>query len=113
MEKTELEKHIDVEAALGRLGGNRKLLDTLLKKFANETYFDQLKNEITAKDYATAAKTAHTIKGVASNLSMTGLYNLIVVLEQQLKSGACEEGTFKETETVYLETIAAINQSAK
>ena len=110
MEKIALDKLLDADAALGRLGGNRKLLDTLLKKFARETYLDQLKNEIAAQDFGAAAKTAHTIKGVSSNLSMTGLYNLIVVLEQQLKNDGYEEETLKDTEAVYTETLSAINQ---
>ena len=112
MENAPLEKYIDVESALGRLAGNRKLLDTLLKKFANESFLEQLNNEVAAKDFAAAAKTAHTIKGVASNLSMTGLHGLIVELEQQLKNNSCDEGTFNSTVTVYTETVAAINQSA-
>jgi len=111
MANVALEKHIDIEAALGRLGGNRKLLDTLLKKFANETYLDRMKNEIAAQDFDAAAKTAHIIKGVASNLSMTSLHSLIVDLEQQLKKNNYEEGTLVNTETVYTETVSAINQT--
>ena len=112
MENISLEKYVDIEAALGRLAGNRKLLDSLLNKFASGPSFDNLKNEIAAKDYAAAASTAHAIKGMAGNLSMTGLYALIVELEQQLKNNSCDEETYNKTITVYEETLAAINQSA-
>ena len=111
METIDLEKHVDVEAALSRLGGNRKLLNTLLKKFANESYLDQMKNEIADQNFDAAAKTAHLIKGVTSNLSITGLYNHIVLLEQQLKNNSCEEGTLKDTENLYVEAVSAINRS--
>jgi len=105
------ENIIDIESALKRVGGNRKLLDNLLKKFTNEPFLDHLKNEIAAKDYATAAKTAHSIKGVAANLSLTSLHSIIVVLEQQLKNGSCEEVTFADTQESYMATISAINEA--
>jgi HPt (histidine-containing phosphotransfer) domain-containing protein len=101
---------IDTDSALKRVGGNRKLLTTLLKRFTSETFLEQLKSEVAAKDYATAAKTAHGIKGVAANLSLTGLYSAVVTLEQQLKNGLCEEKAFADTEQAYSTTISEINQ---
>jgi len=106
-----LEDNIDFESALKRVGGNRRLLETLMKKFANDSYFEQLKREIAAKDFAAAAKTAHGIKGVTANLSLNELCSVVTQLEQQLKNGIYEEKTLIEAEKTYQAVVLAINQS--
>lgn len=108
--KEQTTQYVDVEAALKRIRDNRKILSSLLQSFAKNTYLEQLQKEIEANDLASAAKTAHAIKGVAANLSLIPLYNLTILLETELKSEYYGQDTFLEFKTVYEKTISSINQ---
>jgi two-component system, sensor histidine kinase and response regulator len=64
---------IDVEAALARIGGNKSLYRKLLIEFGKKysTVTEEIKNLIGRNDFAAAERAAHTLNGIAGNLSVT------------------------------------------
>ena len=86
---------INVKEALLRLGGNRKLFITIVKEVAkdfgncvNEIH-DALKND--QKDVA--HRQAHSLKGVAGNISAMYLQTAATEIETAIKSGMVENMT--------------------
>lgn len=66
---------IDIRSGLNRANGNRKLYAKLLLDFANQyaSIRDEIKSAIDHGDLKTAELMAHTIKGVAGNISALGI----------------------------------------
>ncbi|MBF0573755.1 MAG: response regulator, partial [Desulfamplus sp.] len=69
---------IDIQSALKRLRGNRRLLKEILidfgQKYASMT--QEIKREIEKGDLTTAERMAHTVKGLAGNISADELYKV-------------------------------------
>jgi CheY-like chemotaxis protein/HPt (histidine-containing phosphotransfer) domain-containing protein len=74
---------IDVEGALKRVAGNKRLLRSLLEQFAckQQDAAVQISAALQAGDRTVATRIAHTVKGVAANLGITAV---------QLKAEAVE-----------------------
>ena len=102
------EKLIDVDGALGRFGGNATIFKMLLKKFAASTYYNDLVEAIAAGDLVSAEHAAHTIKGTAGNLSLTPLFEIATLLDQQLKVQTDYIEPFEQLRVIYSETITEI-----
>jgi signal transduction histidine kinase/DNA-binding response OmpR family regulator len=80
---------VDIKSALGRVGGNKKLLLKLLGRFI-ETQSDVVERIQMALDtfnMEVATREAHTIKGLAGNIGATFLYTCAENLEKILKNG--------------------------
>jgi len=84
---------IDVQSALKRLGGNRKLLKKLLKTFAanNEDVVDQIRQALDADDIGEAQQRAHALKGVSGNISAVDLHRAATKLDRALKKNERED----------------------
>ncbi len=84
---------IDLEAGLKRVSGNRalyyELLGKFLRNFSDTT--DRIRKALDAGDTALAQHLAHTIKGVAGNISAQPLQKTAGELELMLKEGAFEQ----------------------
>jgi CheY-like chemotaxis protein len=76
---------VNVFAGLGRIGGNRGVFESILKKFPSDKNFETLSAAILSEDYGAAANAAHAFKGIAANLSMEPLAQTVSQLEQALK----------------------------
>ena len=76
---------IDVTSALRRIGGNKKLFKQLLLDFRknHNNIIEEIKELINKQDYSTAERVAHTVKGIAGNLSAT----LVQFAGQKLEQG--------------------------
>lgn len=85
---SEYAKYINVDDALGRLGGNQTLYKSLLTRFAENNYMDKLRADVEAQDVAEAEKTAHLIKGVTSNLSLIAVADEAAEMVSLLRAGA-------------------------
>lgn len=105
-----LEKYVDLEDALNRIRGNRKLYKILLQSFLNDPRIDELVGNIERGDLAAAAKDAHTIKGASANLSLTGLNEAVTVLELQLKAGGYHKESLESCLDSFGETRNAIEE---
>jgi HPt (histidine-containing phosphotransfer) domain-containing protein len=79
--------YIDLESGLKRVGGSEALFKKLLGKFVDGNYQDQLEALIAEGKTEEATAMAHTIKGVAANLSLMEVNALALQIEQGLKNG--------------------------
>lgn len=88
---------MDLKELYDQIGGNyqetisRLPSEPMVKKFvlkypADPTYA-QLQAAIAQKDWETAFRAAHTLKGVAQNLGFDRLYTAVFALTEQLRGG--------------------------
>jgi two-component system sensor histidine kinase/response regulator len=89
---------LDAADGLRRVAGNRKLYLKLLRQFVDQQADTpaQLAEQLQAGDLATAERTAHTVKGIAANLSIT---------EVQKSVGALEKAIREHSEPAHLEEL--------
>ena len=81
---------LDLVGALARMGGSKKLLLKLINRFV-ETQSEvivRIKTAVENNDAETAAREAHTVKGLAGNIGDTAMVNSAEVVETLLKQGA-------------------------
>ena len=84
---------INLTAVLARLTGNRKLLLRLLRNFRREWSGtpEILRAALTAGNLEQVRLTAHTLRGVAANLAVTGVAAAADALDQALKQKKRDE----------------------
>ena len=102
--------YVDFEGGVKRVMNNAKLYTRLLAKFKNDTKLDDLDAALAAGDLETAQAQAHTIKGVAANLSLTELFNQCLELETQIKAKAVDPNQAEKVRTVLAVTMAEIDK---
>jgi HPt (histidine-containing phosphotransfer) domain-containing protein len=86
----DFDEYIDIESGLKRVAGSAKIYVKILNSFLATEELDKLTANLAAGDVEAAATTAHGIKGMSGNLSLTKLYNETVAFEAKLKQGAYE-----------------------
>ncbi len=83
-----LERHgIDYAGAIERFGGNAALYERLACKYVNDPHFESLAAALRQGDAETAYHEAHSLKGVAGNLSFADLYQAASALSDVLHDG--------------------------
>ena len=98
---------INVNDAMARLNNNKRLYIMLLKKFDGKSMLDDLLTKIRSGDLAAAEASAHTLKGVAANLSLTDLRFKAEEIDNKLKAGDINADT-AEIELSALQTAEAV-----
>lgn len=81
---------IDYNDAMERMGGNLDLYEKLAMKYLDDSNYASLVAAMDAADYDEAYKAAHSLKGVAGNLSFNKLYELAGTA-----SGALYQGEYQ------------------
>jgi HPt (histidine-containing phosphotransfer) domain-containing protein len=104
---------IDTASALKRTGGNPKRYESLLRKFAwtSGGGVQEIRTALVTGDTATAARTAHSLKGSAANLGATTLAEVAAKAETALTTGTGVDHSLTDLAASLESTIAAI-QSA-
>jgi len=102
--------YIDFADGVKRVVNNTKLYIRLLSKFRSENKLDNLEAAIAAGDMEKARNEAHTIKGVAANLSLTELYKQSLALETQIKGGAADPAQLDTVKTAFAKTLQEIDR---
>lgn len=90
MEATEAIKNapvIDYVDAMDRFGDNDALYKRLAGKFTTDTHFAELEEALACNDIDAAYRAAHSLKGVAGNLSFAQLYQLSSIVSKALETG--------------------------
>jgi HPt (histidine-containing phosphotransfer) domain-containing protein len=87
---SDFEEYIDIDSGLRRVAGSAKISVKILNSFLAAEELDKLTGNLAAGDIEAAATTAHGIKGMSGNLSLTKLYNETVAFEAKLKQGVYE-----------------------
>lgn len=85
--KVLLEAGINVDDALRRLMNNETLLVRVLLRFTNDTNFAALQKAVAEDRVQDAFVAAHTLKGVAGNLSIEPVYLLSSDITEALRAG--------------------------
>jgi HPt (histidine-containing phosphotransfer) domain-containing protein len=101
--------YVDQADGLKRVMNNTKLYATLLNKFKAGTKLDELSAAIEAGDMEKAQRAAHTVKGVAANLSLVELYKQVLDLETQIKAGSLNPGVWESVVVCFDKTLASID----
>ena len=71
---------------LARCMNNEAFYLMLVNKFIATTDLSKLENALKSNDLDTAFKEAHSLKGVAGNLSLTPLFNVLIEMVEPLRN---------------------------
>lgn len=111
---------IHMKSLLKRLGGNRTLLAELLCDLARDygSADQEIQNALTSNHWERAGRLAHTIKGVAANLSATPLKEAAAHLETGIKERRENDipsllGRFRQALVQVLESVATISRAGE
>lgn len=81
------ESGIDYAEAMDRFGGNEALYRRLAVKFLDDQHVEALEKALEANDAEQAFREAHSLKGIAGNLSFTNLYRISCLISEELREG--------------------------
>lgn len=99
---------MNINDAMARLNNNKKLYVMLLKKFDGNSMLSDLLDKIKSGDAVAAEASAHTLKGLAANLSLADLREKAEAIDVKLKAGDLNIDTF-DIELSTAQTVEAIN----
>lgn len=101
---------INVEDALDRFMNNEGLMLKFLLRFSEDQSMSQLRLAMECQDADGAFEAAHTLKGVAGNLSMTGLFHQASILVEHLRNRdlTAAAGEMAALEEQYARVMAAL-----
>lgn len=91
---------LNITEALGRLNQNKKLYLNILSKFidGNREIVKEMSSTYDAKDYDTAKRLVHTLKGVSGNIGANEIHELTKIIETHIidhKDVEVSEGLIK------------------
>ncbi|MDR2617241.1 MAG: Hpt domain-containing protein [Treponema sp.] len=102
--------YINEEEGKKRVMNNGKLYARLLTKFKTDTKLDDLVTMAGAQDWEKAQAAAHTIKGVAANLSLTELFNQSLDVETQIKGKSLKPESLESLKTCFSVTLDEVEK---
>jgi len=105
-----MSEYIDEKEALARIRGNVKLYKRMLSLFLEGKENDDFEQAVAEGDLQKAGDLAHTIKGVAGNLSLKPLFELSAELMGQFRSSALDQGTLEAYRDAWVKTREAVEQ---
>ena len=111
MAENEGKVYIDWNDGIKRVMNNVKLYTRLLDKFKTGTNLNDLAAALGAQDYEKAQAAAHTVKGVAANLSLMELYKQALGVEEQIKARSVNPGAFGALNACFTETLTSIDKA--
>ena len=101
---------INVDEGSKRVMNNTKLYAKLLNKFKDDPSFGLLGEALEKSDMASAQGLAHTLKGLAANLSLTEFYKQCVELEAQIKAGSVKPQQVELFKTTHAQTVIEVDK---
>jgi len=102
--------YVNLDEGLARLMNNRTLYVRLLAKFKNGTSTEALETAFAAGDVDKAIGEAHTLKGLAANLSLSELTQRCLELESQAKGGTLHPQCLDALKAAFAATIGEIEK---
>lgn len=114
-----MQAYVDIDTALGRIRGNKKLYAKMLGMFLQSPEFDALEAALQANDYEKCGEAAHAIKGITGNLSLMALFETSTELMNQFRANGYQEETLaayrdalEKTRPIVEDLIAQFNAEA-
>ena len=108
--KEQIKEYIDIDDALKRVGGNMDLLKRLLKRFLEGNHIEPLEEALEKNDKDDASRLAHTLKGVAANLSLIKIRDISVDLEHHIKNDSSHSECMDELKKAFSSTVEYISE---
>ena len=102
--------YIDEEDGKKRLMNNGKLYAKILTKFTTDTNLGDLLATVDAQDWEKAQAAAHTIKGIAANLSLPELAKQSLDVETQLKGKALSPESMENLKACFAVTLVKVEE---
>lgn len=86
---------VNWDEGLKRVAGNRALFEKLLHRIAGDLPNDlkAIEQGLASGDMESVGQVAHSIKGAAGNLSISGIYQLAIDLETAAREGNATQAT--------------------
>ena len=103
-------EYINEEDGKKRVMNNGKLYAKLLTNFKTTINLDDLIAFASAQDWEKAQGAAHTIKGVAANLSLTELFKQSLEVETQIKGKSLNADSLENLKTCFSETLIHVEK---
>ncbi|MEI8157483.1 MAG: ATP-binding protein [Burkholderiales bacterium] len=102
---------MDIEGALSRLGGNTTVFTRILDAFIRDVMLvpDQFADQLTQVQPADAARTLHTLKGLAAAVGASQLARIAAQIETRVKSGIAETEHFEVVSQLRNAVNASVN----
>lgn len=103
--------HADYQNILRRFR-KESMIIRFLKKFEQDPSFEQLKLSLEKKDQKEAFMAAHTLKGIAQNLSLDPIYEKAAVITDLLRQEWNDEAVyyFEQLVPIHEKCIAGIQE---
>lgn len=98
-----IENGADVENTLKRFMGNEAMYEKFLKKFADNSNYSGLEENIQAGNYEEAFKCAHTLKGVSANLGLDPICKAASDLTEEFRGKANDEVNSDRVQEIWQE----------
>ena len=102
--------YINEDEGKKRVMNNGKLYARLLTKFKTDTNLNDLVGFAAAQDWEKAQGAAHTIKGIAANLSLTELFNQSLDVETQIKGKSLNPESLDNLKNCFAETLVHVER---
>ncbi|NRF94670.1 response regulator [Paenibacillus frigoriresistens] len=99
---------LDMEEALGRLGGKTEIYHEMLRKFYSQSapMISQITLAIQKGDYAEAITQLHALRGSSSNLSANRVFAAATILEEMLEHNSGPDETNTSMIQNHLQSVA-------
>ena len=101
---------INVKEGLARVRDNKKLYKRMLGMFLENGEFANLEEYLAQKDYAKAADSAHAIKGMTGNLSLTATFDMSTRMMEDLRRGVTSDESEAAFRSAYAKTRVYVEQ---
>ncbi|GHT68547.1 hypothetical protein FACS1894110_16340 [Spirochaetia bacterium] len=101
--------YVNVDEGLKRVVNNTRLYVSLLNMFKANPNMGEIETHLGALDFEKAQAAAHTLKGIAANLSLSELFEKVRNLESQIKEKFVPAGALDAVKAVYNETLKKID----
>jgi HPt (histidine-containing phosphotransfer) domain-containing protein len=102
--------YVNMAEGVKRVMNNTKLYIKLLTKFKNDTKLDDLEAALGTGDMEKAQAAAHTIKGLAANLSLSELWKQSLELETQIKAKAVNPAQMEIVKNAFAQTLQEVDK---
>lgn len=101
---------IDVEDALKRVMNNGALYANLLTKFKADKNLKTLEDSLNCGDMEKAKTAAHTLKGLAANLSLIELHKQCLEMEKQIKTDSINSNQINAVKNAFSFTLEEMDK---
>ena len=101
-----------IDPVLSLMGGSERIVGKFVRKFPNDPSAAELFRTFESKDFQTAFRMAHTLKGVCLNLGFDKLRESAAELTEALRDTVADNAPelLEEVRRNYDEVISAINE---